>query len=94
LYPRKKALTRRGAYVLQEANGVCECCEVPAPFSRTNGSPYLEVHRVKQLSDDGPDTTDNAVALCPNCHREIHHGGESVRLKRRLYFQVGRLVKP
>jgi 5-methylcytosine-specific restriction protein A len=27
------------------------------------------------LSEDGPDTPDNVAAVCPNCHRELHHGG-------------------
>ncbi|WP_196607201.1 HNH endonuclease [Pectinatus frisingensis] len=33
---------------------------------------YLEVHHVIPLSKDVDDTADNAIALCPNCHRELH----------------------
>lgn len=61
------------AYVLYRAAGKCELCGV-APFLGSDGEPFLEVHHVKQLADGGPDTTDNAAALCPNCHRELHHG--------------------
>lgn len=63
------------AAVLHRAAGVCERCARPAPFlRRKDGAPYLEVHHVKLLSDGGEDTVANAVALCPNCHREKHHG--------------------
>lgn len=63
------------AYVLKRAGGICEKCGNRPPFNRkSDGTPYLEVHHIKQLSDGGEDTIDNALALCPNCHREIHFG--------------------
>jgi len=62
-------------YTLKRANGVCELCEQPAPFIKRNGEPYLEVHHVEQLSNGGNDTIENAVALCPNCHRKMHSLG-------------------
>lgn len=61
--------------VLKRANGICEQCKQPAPFiSKAKGKPYLEVHHKIQLANDGDDTIDNALALCPNCHRESHYG--------------------
>jgi 5-methylcytosine-specific restriction endonuclease McrA len=61
--------------VLARANGHCEECNEPAPFVRKhNGTPYLEVHHKRQLADGGEDTVDNAMALCPNCHRREHYG--------------------
>jgi len=61
--------------VLRRANGVCERCRRNAPFiRRSDGSPYLEMHHWIPLSQDGEDTVENAAALCPNCHRELHHG--------------------
>jgi hypothetical protein len=63
--------------VLLRANGHCEMCRRPAPFIRArDNSPYLEVHHLKRLKDGGEDTIDNAIALCPNCHREEHCGIE------------------
>lgn len=62
------------AEVLARAKGRCERCLQPAPFVRINGEPYLEVHHKIQLAAGGPDTVDNAVAICPNCHRECHFG--------------------
>ncbi len=62
-------------YTLKRADGICELCEQPAPFKKKNGDPYLEVHHVEQLSNGGKDTIENAVALCPNCHRKMHSLG-------------------
>lgn len=81
------------AWVLREARGTCEACKQGAPFNGSDGQPYLEVHHVRQLADGGSDTTENAVALCPNCHREMHYGERSKDLIARLYKQVSRLVR-
>lgn len=63
------------AAVLARAQGVCEGCIKPAPFARiSDGSPFLEVHHRKHLAHQGHDTVENALALCPNCHRKKHHG--------------------
>lgn len=63
------------AEVLVRANGICERCKSVAPFTRaSNGSPYLEVHHRITLATCGEDTVENAIALCPNCHRYLHLG--------------------
>jgi predicted HNH restriction endonuclease len=63
------------ASVLARANGVCEKCKKPAPFIRaSNNTPYLEIHHRVMLSQDGEDTEENAMAVCPNCHKELHFG--------------------
>lgn len=63
------------AEVLFRARGACGRCRQKAPFIRhSDGSPYLEVHHKIRLADGGEDTLDNAIALCPNCHRELHFG--------------------
>lgn len=61
-------------YALARANGSCEACDAPAPFMRTNGNPYLEVHHVDRLSDGGLDAPHRVAAICPTCHRNIHCG--------------------
>jgi 5-methylcytosine-specific restriction protein A len=63
------------AEVLYRANGVCEDCKQRAPFiRRTDSSPYLEVHHRIPLAENGDDIIENAIALCPNCHRKAHFG--------------------
>lgn len=63
------------AEALLRANGVCERCASKAPFlRRTDGTPYFEVHHQILLADGGEDTINNAIALCPNCHRRQHFG--------------------
>jgi len=63
------------AEVLVRAEGTCEECGSPAPFRRAkDNAPYLEVHHRILLSAGGEDTVENALALCPNCHRKLHFG--------------------
>jgi len=62
------------AEVLLRANGKCQGCKRDAPFKREDGSPYLEVHHKEWLSRGGEDSVENAIALCPNCHRQAHFG--------------------
>jgi 5-methylcytosine-specific restriction protein A len=49
-------------------------CNAPAPFQRLDGTPYLEPHHLRRLSDGGPDHPAHVIALCPNCHRRVHAG--------------------
>lgn len=63
------------AEALERAKGFCEYCKKAAPFVRkSDNSPFLEVHHITPLAQDGDDTVENAIALCPNCHREKHYG--------------------
>ncbi len=63
------------AEVLELAKGKCRKCRAKAPFiKKSNDEPYLEVHHIDQLANGGDDTVENAIALCPNCHRELHYG--------------------
>jgi len=61
--------------VLKRANGICERCKSKAPFIRKKDhTPYLEVHHKVFLANGGEDSIENAIAVCPNCHRELHFG--------------------
>jgi 5-methylcytosine-specific restriction enzyme A len=63
------------ASTLVRANGCCELCKQKAPFIRAkDNTPYLEVHHKIRLADGGKDNLENALALCPNCHRKAHFG--------------------
>ena len=60
-------------YAKKRAQGLCEGCGNPAPFVKSDGSPYLEVHHINRLSDGGPDDPHWVAAICPNCHRRTHY---------------------
>ena len=59
--------------VLLRARGRCEHCRAPG-FRMSDGAIYLETHHIVPLSERGADSLRNIIALCPNHHREAHHG--------------------
>ena len=65
-------------YALARAGGTCEACGQPGPFISTSGRPFLEVHHLHRLADNGPDLPDAVAAICPNCHRRCHYGQDRV----------------
>jgi len=81
------------AWILKKAEGICECCDQEAPFTGPDGRPFLEVHHVRKLAEKGADSTENAVAVCPNCHRELHYGQNSKDLVETLYEKIPRLKR-
>jgi len=81
------------ASVLQSAKGYCELCEDKAFLKSKNNIPYLEVHHLRKLSDNGSDTVTNAVAICANCHRKLHYANNRDELLNDLYNKVSRLVR-
>lgn len=79
------------AWILSNANGICECCNEEAPFIKENGLPYLEVHHLFLLSDNGSDKISNTVALCPNCHKKMHFAKDKLIERDRIIAAIGRL---
>lgn len=80
-YQRASAIRE---YALARADGICECCGDPSPFMKPDGDPYLEVHHVDELGEGGEDHPDKVVALCPVCHKRIHHGKNGSSINRQL----------
>lgn len=80
------------AYVLQQANGRCEVCNSPAPFTDADGMPFLEVHHVRPLADGGSDRVGNAIAVCPNCHRRAHLSGDKTEFVASIFNKLPRLT--
>lgn len=76
------------SWVLARSGGHCECCLKPAPFAARDGTPFLEVHHLRQLAELGSDRPTNAVAVCPNCHRELHYGDKSEALLKNIYARI------
>jgi 5-methylcytosine-specific restriction protein A len=71
-------------FALRHADGVCQGCKKEAPFVDKSGNPFLEVHHLHRRADGGPDTPENVIALCPNCHRHRHHGRDGDEFNQRL----------
>jgi len=84
-YIRSEAIRQ---YVLARAKGICESCGHPAPFVAKAGFAYLEPHHIRRLTDGGLDDPKFMGAVCPNCHREIHHGREGTRLNENLQMII------
>jgi 5-methylcytosine-specific restriction protein A len=78
-------------YVLARARGICEACEAPAPSVREDGTPYLEPHHTRRLSDGGPDHPRWVAAVCPNCHARCHHGQDGQAVNAALQARLGSL---
>ena len=79
------------AYVLARAHGKCEGCASAAPFYRPDGSPYLEPHHLRRVSDGGPDHPARVIALCPNCHRRVHAGADGQTYNAKLRAIMGKI---
>lgn len=78
-------------FVLLRANGKCEYCGAPG-FTMTNGQVYLETHHVVPLHEKGPDSVGNVVALCPNHHREAHHGKGRAEIRNAVLEKLASLA--
>jgi 5-methylcytosine-specific restriction protein A len=92
----RKALTRLRSqaiklYVLKRAGGRCEGCRAPAPFRTRAGTPYLEPHHVRRLSDGGPDHPRWVIAVCANCHRRAHYSADAAEYNEYLNKIAGTL---
>jgi hypothetical protein len=75
--------------VLLRADGKCECCG-QLGFQTADGGIYLETHHVVPLSENGSDTESNVAALCPNHHREAHHGEKRNEMRKKLLERLKR----
>ena len=71
------------AQVIRRSKGSCEYCG-EAGFKKADGSRFVEAHHIISLAQQGPDTMENVIALCPNHHREAHFGADAQRLESRF----------
>ncbi len=78
-------------FALKRAAGRCEYCGNEG-FALPGGGLFLETHHVIPLSEGGPDTVENVVALCPNHHREAHLGGLRDVLRRHLLDKLATIA--
>lgn len=89
VYQRSERLK---VYVRRRANGHCEGCGEPGPFvTKRDGEPYLEPHHTTRIADGGPDHPAHVIALCPSCHRRVHHGVDGVKYNEQLKKKLRKL---
>ena len=69
--------------MINRAQGKCELCG-ELGFVKEAGGYYLETHHVIYLSEKGPDTPKNVIALCADHHREAHFGREAEVLEKKM----------
>lgn len=75
---------------LSRAKGRCELCKQRG-FRMVGGRIYVETHHVIPLSEKGVDHERNVVALCPNDHREAHHGERREEIRNRLLAMLAEM---
>lgn len=72
--------SKLAATALNEVNYKCEFDEKHITFETKKGKQYMEGHHLIPANISAAkiyeniDSLDNIFSLCPNCHREIHHG--------------------
>lgn len=79
---RYKTDSRIKKAALSECKYMCFYDSTHELFEKKNGKNYVEGHHIIPMSaqDDfkiNLDRTENVVALCPHCHKAIHHGNKS-----------------
>ena len=95
--PKRRATIVRASssaiklYALCRAQRHCEGCGNPAPFVRSNGEPYLEVHHTDRRADQGPDHPEKVIALCPNCHRRTEYGADAESFNQSLIRKLTKI---
>lgn len=94
LYPRSKKVA---THALIKAGHQCECGDHPLFKRRTSNLNYTEPHHLIPMSCQGQfthslDVEENIVSLCPNCHRQIHHGAGYEEMLEQLYQQRRELL--
>jgi 5-methylcytosine-specific restriction protein A len=69
------------SYVLGRAKGCCEYCGETGFLMSDGKRHYLETHHIIALAEEGHDTVENVIALCPKHHREAHFGARRTSLE-------------
>lgn len=69
---------------LNRADGVCEYCEQPARYYKSNGEPLLESHHIDAVSKGGADDVWSVAAIHPDCHAAAHHSAIKKQINTKL----------
>lgn len=76
---------------LMRAGYRCEIDSEHRSFNTVSGKQYIESHHIIPLRyqnrfDFNLDIVENLIALCPNCHKAIHHG--DYKIKQQILKQI------
>ena len=77
-FPRNQKIR---SFVINRAQGCCEYCGERGFLMSDGKSCYLEAHHIIALADEGKDTVENVIALCPKHHREAHFGANRINIE-------------
>lgn len=80
-------------HVVKRAKGHCEFCGVEG-FLMASSLHYLEAHHIISLADQGADTVENVIALCPEHHREAHYGARREELEKAMVAKLQVILTP
>jgi 5-methylcytosine-specific restriction endonuclease McrA len=84
-----KRNAQRARRLKRERNYTCERCEEPTSWLTRAGEPYVEVHHLIPLGENGFDDEGNLVVLCSDCHRFFHHSHEGPETSRSIARERG-----
>jgi len=60
---------------LHKTSLACRAYGREHPFCETCGTYGIHVHHIKTRGAGGTDKPENLIALCPECHHEVHRRG-------------------
>jgi len=65
----------------------------PMMDARNHGLSGHASANLQAMTDGGPDAPENVAAICPNCHKEIHHGMEGRTKNDQLIGKIAQTEK-
>jgi len=80
------------SHVVRRFKGTCEYCGSKG-FLMPGGDRYVEAHHIIALADQGPDTLENVIAVCPEHHREAHYGADRDVLEAEMMRKLRAILK-
>jgi len=86
----RRANVRRHA--LNRSQGRCEYCGQRG-FGMGSGKIYLETHHIIPLYENGEDSSENVIALCPNHHREAHYGEKGDEMRNEMLRKIATVMR-
>lgn len=81
-YDRDPRLSR---LVKERDKFICRICGERG-FEKEGGGYYIETHHIIPLEENGSDSEENMISICPNCHAKLTYG--TTEIKKQLTNQL------